>query len=93
MKISEFDYNLPEDLIAQMPADKRENSKMLLLNRENQTIEHKHFFDIVDYLDDNTLLVLNDTKVLPARLYGTKDTGAKLRFSYWRQKKVISGHV
>ncbi len=78
MKISEFDYNLPEDLIAQMPADKRENSKMLLLNRENQTIEHKHFFDIVDYLDDNTLLVLNDTKVLPARLYGTKDTGAKI---------------
>ena len=78
MLVSEFDYELPEELIAQMPADKRENSRMLVLNRENQTIEHKHFYDIVDYLDDNTLLVLNNTKVLPARLYGTKDTGAKI---------------
>ena len=78
MLVSEFNYELPEELIAQMPADKRENSRMLVLNRENQSIEHKHFYDIVDYLDDNTLLVLNDTKVIPARLYGTKDTGAKI---------------
>ena len=78
MLVSEFDYNLPEELIAQMPADKRENSRMLVLNRSNQTIEHKHFYDIVDYLDDNTLLVLNNTKVIPARLYGTKETGAKI---------------
>ena len=76
--MSEFDYELPEELIAQMPADKRENSRMLVLNRENQTIEHKHFYDIVDLLDENTLLVLNNTKVLPARLYGTKETGAKI---------------
>lgn len=78
MLVSDFDYELPEELIAQMPADKRDNSKMLVLNRANQTIEHKHFYDIVDYLDENTLLVLNNTKVLPARLYGTKDTGAKI---------------
>lgn len=78
MNISEFDYILPEELIAQMPADKRENSKMLVLNRETQTIDHKHFFDIVDYIDSDTLLVLNNTKVLPARLYGTKETGAKI---------------
>ena len=78
MNISEFDYELPEELIAQMPADKRENSKMLVLDKEKQTIEHKHFFDITDYLDENCLLVLNNTKVLPARLYGTKDTGAKI---------------
>lgn len=78
MNISEFDYELPEELIAQMPADKRENSKMLVLDKEKQTIEHKHFFDIPDYLDENCLLVLNNTKVLPARLYGTKDTGAKI---------------
>ena len=78
MLVSEFDYELPEELIAQMPADKRENSRMLVLNRENQTIEHKHFYDIVDLLDENTLLVLNNTKVLPARLYGTKETGAKI---------------
>ena len=78
MLVSEFDYELPEELIAQMPADKRENSRMLVLNKEKQTIDHKHFYDIVDYLDDNTLLVLNNTKVIPARLYGTKDTGAKI---------------
>lgn len=78
MQVSEYDYELPEELIAQMPADKRENSRMLVLNRYNNTIEHRHFYDIVDFLDNNTLLVLNDTKVLPARLYGTKDTGAKI---------------
>src|SRR5574344_1931024 len=78
MNISEFDYNLPEELIAQMPADKRENSKMLVLNRNDKTIEHKHFFDIVDYLDENTILVLNNTKVIPARLYGRKESGGKI---------------
>lgn len=78
MNISEFDYILPEELIAQMPADKRENSKMLVLNKKLKTIEHKHFFDVVEYIDENTLLVLNNTKVLPARLYGTKETGAKI---------------
>ncbi len=78
MNISEFDYVLPENLIAQMPADKRQNSKMLVLDKQNKTIEHRHFFDIVDYIDPNSILVLNNTKVLPARLYGTKDTGAKI---------------
>ena len=76
--LSDFDYELPEGLIAQMPADKRDNSRMLVLNRANQTIEHKHFYDIVDYIDENSILVLNNTKVLPARLYGIKDTGAKI---------------
>jgi len=76
--VSDFDYELPEELIAQMPADKRDNSKMLVLNREQRSIEHKHFYDIVDFIDENSLLVLNDTKVLPARLYGTKETGAKI---------------
>src|SRR5574344_1581799 len=78
MLLSEFDYNLPEELIAQTPADKRENSRMLKLNRKDKTIEHKHFFDIVDCIDANSILVLNDTKVLPARLYAQKDTGAKI---------------
>ncbi len=78
IKLSDFDYELPEELIAQMPADKRQNSKMLVLDKANQTIEHKHFFDIVDYIDENSILVLNNTKVIPARLYGTKDTGAKI---------------
>ncbi len=78
MNISEFDYDLPENLIAQMPADKRENSRMLVLNRFDKSILDKHFFDFTDYFDENDILVLNDTKVIPARLFGTKDTGAKI---------------
>ena len=79
MNISEFDYELPADLIAQMPADKRENSRMMVLDKNNHSIFHKHFFDIVDYIDENDLLVLNDTKVIPARLFGIKEhTGAKI---------------
>lgn len=88
MNISEFDYNLPEELIAQMPADKRENSKMLVLDKNTKTINHKHFYDIVDFIDENCVLVLNNTKVIPARLYGTKDTGAKIEvFLLEAQKK------
>ena len=78
MHISEFDYELPEELIAQRPSEKRENSKMMVLNKEHHQIEHKNFFNIVDYLDDNCVLILNNTKVMPARLYGYKDTGAKI---------------
>lgn len=78
MLLSEYDYDLPEELIAQMPADKRENSKMMVLNRKDRTISHKHFYDIVDLIESNTLLVMNNTKVLPARLIGHKDTGAKI---------------
>ena len=79
MLISEYDYNLPEELIAQLPADKRQNSRMLVLDRTSKTIEHKHFYDIVDLIDKDSVLVLNNTKVLPARLYGIKEeTGAKI---------------
>ena len=78
MHILEFDYELPEDLIAQKPSEKRENSKMMVLNRAENKIEHKNFFNIVDLLDENCVLILNNTKVMPARLYGYKDTGAKI---------------
>ena len=78
MHIQEFDYELPEDLIAQRPSEKRENSKMMVLDKENHQIQHKNFFNIVDYLDENCVLILNNTKVMPARLYGYKDTGAKI---------------
>ena len=79
MLLSEFDYELPEKLIAQIPADKRENSKMMVLNRNNKTVEHKHFYDIADLIDENSLVVLNNTKVMPARLFGVKEeTGAKI---------------
>lgn len=78
MHIQEFDYELPEDLIAQRPSEKRENSRMMVLDRANHQIHHKNFFNIVDYLDENCVLILNNTKVMPARLYGYKDTGAKI---------------
>jgi len=78
MHILEFDYELPEELIAQKPSEKRENSRMMVLDRTRHKIEHKNFFNIVDYLDENCVLILNNTKVMPARLYGYKDTGAKI---------------
>ncbi len=78
MLVSEFDYELPEELIAQYPTDKRDYSKMLVINPQEHTTEHAHFFNIVDFLDENCVLILNNTKVIPARLYGTKDTGAKI---------------
>lgn len=87
MLLSEFDYELPEDLIAQLPADKRENSRMLVLNRDKHSVSHKHFYDIVDLIEPNSLLVLNNTKVMPARLYGTKETGAKIEIFLLKQKE------
>ena len=78
MNISEFDYNLPEELIAQFPAQKRELSRMLVLDRQSGEIAHKHFYDIVDLLSQDDVLILNNTKVIPARLLGEKDTGAKI---------------
>ena len=78
MHILEFDYELPEELIAQKPSEKRENSKMMVLNRSEQKIDHKNFYNIVDLLDENCVLILNNTKVMPARLYGYKETGAKI---------------
>ena len=86
MLLSEFDYQLPEELIAQRPSDKRENSKMLVLNRDEHKILHKHFYDIVDLIDDNCILILNNTKVIPARLYGYKDTGAKIEVFLLKEK-------
>ena len=79
MLVSDYDYELPDCLIAQMPADKRENSRMMVLDKRTRTISHKHFYDILDVIEPNSLLVLNDTKVLPARLFGVKEeTGAKI---------------
>lgn len=89
MLISEYDYNLPEELIAQMPADKRDNSRMMVLNRKDRTISHKHFYDIVDLIESNTLLVMNNTKVLPARLIGHKDTGAKIEVFLLKQNSKM----
>lgn len=79
MKTSDFDYFLPEELIAQDPLAKRDGSRLLILNKKTGKIEHKNFYEILDYLDENDFLVINSTKVLPARLLGNKeDTGAKV---------------
>lgn len=73
MKVDEFDYQLDESLIAQTPILKRDESKLMVLNRINGEIEHKHFYDVIDYLEKGDALVLNDTKVIPARLIGRKE--------------------
>lgn len=86
MHISEFDYNLPQELIAQFPSQKRDESKMLVLNKETKTIDHKQFFNIVDYLGSNDVLVMNNTRVIPARLIGKKDTGATIEIFLLKDK-------
>lgn len=80
MKLEDFDYYLPEELIAQVPIKDRDQSRLLVLDRINKTMEDKVFKDIVDYLEPGDCLVRNNTKVLPARLYGKKDTGANVEF-------------
>ena len=74
MKLEEFDFYLPEELIAQTPLLKRDTSKLLTINRKENTYEHKVFSDIIDYFNPGDTLVLNNTRVMPARLYGQKKT-------------------
>jgi S-adenosylmethionine:tRNA ribosyltransferase-isomerase len=78
MKLEEFNYYLPERLIAQTPIEKRDESRLLVLHRDTGALEHKHFYDLLDYLNPGDVLVLNDTKVIPARLYAHKETGAAI---------------
>lgn len=79
MNIEDFDFHLPEELIAQTPLKDRSSSRLLVMNRQTRTIEHRHFKDILDYLNKGDALVLNNTKVLPARVFGTKEeTGANI---------------
>ncbi len=78
MKIDEFDYNLPASQIAQYPSSQRGDTSLMILHRQNRAIEHRVFQDIVDYLHSNDLLVMNNTRVLPARLIGKKESGGKI---------------
>lgn len=86
MKTSDFFYNLPQELIAQTPLEPRDSSRLMVLHRDSDAIEHRHFYDIIDYLDEGDCLIVNDSRVIPARIYGVKeDTGAKIEFLLLRQ--------
>jgi len=86
MKVSDFYYELPERLIAQTPLEQRQMSRLLVLDRKTGNIEHRHFKDLVEYLDKGDCLVLNDTRVIPARLLGLReDTGGKIEFVLLKQ--------
>lgn len=76
MLVTDFDYDLPQELIAQHPMEPRDHSRLLVVDKKTGEIEHKHFYDLVNYLKLGDVLVFNDTRVIPARLHGTKDTGA-----------------
>ena len=87
MKTDDFDFYLPENLIAQTPLERRDSSRLLILDKETGEITHKHFTDIIDYLDKDDILVLNDTKVMPARLYGVKnETNAVIEILMLKEK-------
>ena len=86
MKLSNFIYDLPKELLAEYPSDQRDESKLMILHRDTQKIEHKSFKDIIDYFDDGDVFVLNDTKVFPARLMGNKEkTGARIEVFLLRE--------
>lgn len=91
MQLTDFDYVLPLDRIAQFPTDKRDNSRMMVIDRATNQINHNHFFDVVDYLKPGDCLVMNDSRVIPARIHGHKErTGAKVEFLLIRR---IEGDV
>lgn len=88
MKLSDFYYDLPEELIAQDPLEKRSDSRLMAVSKEDGSIAHKHFYDIIDYLNEGDCLVINDTKVIPARLMGVKeDTGASIEVLLLKRKE------
>lgn len=86
MKLSNFDFNLPKELLAEYPAENRDESRLMVLHRDSGKIEHKMFKDIIDYFDEGDVMVLNNTKVFPARLYGNKEkTGARIEVFLLRE--------
>jgi len=86
MKLSHFNFELPDELLAEYPAENRDESRLMVLNRKEQTIEHKMFKDVIDYFDEDDVMILNDTKVFPARLFGNKEkTGARIEVFLLRE--------
>ena len=90
MKLSDFDYNLPKELIAQYPLKERDSARLLVLDREKLTLEHRVFKDIPDYLKEGDLIVLNDTKVLPSRLHGKRNSGGKVEVLLLNRKEGLT---
>ena len=85
MKLSDFMYDLPEERIAQTPVEPRDHSRLMVIHRDTDQIEHKHFYDVIDYLNPGDVLVINDTRVIPARLYGERPTGGACEVLLLRQ--------
>jgi len=86
MKLSHFQFNLPKELLAEFPTENRDESRLMVVDRKNKTIEHKMFKDVINYFDDGDVLILNNTKVFPARLYGNKEkTGARIEVFLLRE--------
>jgi S-adenosylmethionine:tRNA ribosyltransferase-isomerase len=86
MKLSHFQFNLPTELLAEFPAENRDESRLMIINRAKKTIEHKLFKDIINYFDDGDVMIMNNTKVFPARLYGNKEkTGARIEVFLLRE--------
>ncbi|WP_309613708.1 tRNA preQ1(34) S-adenosylmethionine ribosyltransferase-isomerase QueA [Flavobacterium sp.] len=86
MKLSHFQFNLPAELLAEFPAENRDEARLMVVNRKTKTIEHKQFKDIIEYFDDGDVMILNNTKVFPARMYGNKEkTGARIEVFLLRE--------
>ena len=91
MKKSDFYYDLPDELIAQTPVEPRDHSRLMQIDRNTGEIQHKHFYDLLEILQPGDLLVMNDSRVLPARLYGEKvDNGTFIEFC-WNRKGISFG--
>ena len=93
MLVTDFDYELPKELIAQHPMEPRDHSRRLVVNKDSGAIEHKHFYDLIEYLHPGDVLVFNDTRVIPARLHGFKDTGAHVEVFLLTRKDATDWEV
>ena len=93
MLVTDFDYELPQELIAQHPMEPRDHSRLLVVDKHTGEIQHKYFYDLVDYLKPGDVLVFNDTRVIPARLHGTKDTGAHVEVFLLTRKNATDWEV
>src|SRR5210317_2323204 len=86
MKLSHFNFELPAELLAEYPSEHRDEARLMVLNRKDQTIEHKYFKDLIDYFKEDDVMILNNTKVFPARLFGNKEkTGARIEVFLLRE--------